>query len=131
MSFNGFHHVGLIVDDAERSLKFYIEGLGGTIVHTFPMGASGKTITLVDIGGNAVVEIIPRGNEGEQANARFAHIAVNTDDVQAAYDLALAAGATTASKPDVGFLGTMKKDNCFVLGPDGESIEFFNVLSNS
>ena len=51
MQFNGFHHIGLIVDDAERSLKFYTEGLGGKVTFSFPMGGSGKEIYLEDLGG--------------------------------------------------------------------------------
>ncbi|MDR1060193.1 MAG: VOC family protein, partial [Clostridiales bacterium] len=93
MGFNGYHHIGLVVDDAEKSLKFYAEGLGGKLTFSFPMGDTGKTISLVDLGGSAVVEIIPRGNEGPEASARWAHIAVATDDARRAYALALEAGA--------------------------------------
>ena len=127
MTFNGFHHIGLIVDDAARSLTFYTEGLGGKVTHSFPMGDSGKIIYLVDLGGNAVVEIIPRGLEGDQANARWAHIAVATDDVPAAYALALKAGAAPQSAPQDLVLGGMAVSNAFVVGPDGESVEFFQV----
>jgi trk system potassium uptake protein TrkA len=62
MSFQGYHHIGLIVDDAARSRRFY-EELGGKITFSFPMGGSDKIIYLIDLGGNAVVEIIPRGSD--------------------------------------------------------------------
>jgi len=127
MKFNGYHHIGLIVNDAEKSLKFYTEGLGGELTFSFPMGDSGKTIHLVDLGGNAVVEIIPRGYDGAEANARWAHIAVNTDDVPGAYSTALAAGAASQSEPADLMLGTMAVSNAFVVGPDEEIIEFFQV----
>lgn len=127
MRFNGYHHIGLIVDDVEKSLKFYTEGLGGKQTFSFPMGNSGKTIYLVDLGGNAVVELIPRGNEGPEANARWAHIAVATDDAPTAYALALEAGALSRSEPNDILLGTMPVCNAFVTGPDGEAIEFFQV----
>jgi len=127
MAFNGFHHIGLIVEDVEKSLQFYTKGLGGNETFSFPMGDSGKIIHLVDLGGNAVVEIIPRGQDGEEANARWAHIAVNTKDARAAYDLALKAGAVSLSAPKDMVLGTMPVCNAFVKGPDGEQIEFFTV----
>lgn len=127
MTFNGFHHIGLIVEDAERSLQFYTEGLGGTATFSFPMGDSGKTIHLVDLGGNAVVEIIPRGQDDVETNARWAHIAVVTEDVRAAYALALKAGAVSHIAPQDVVLGTMPVCNAFVKGPDGEQIEFFTV----
>lgn len=127
MLFHGFHHIGLIVDDVDRSLKFYTEGLGGKVTFSFPMSNSDKTIYLVDLGGNAVVEIIPRGNAGEEASARWAHIAVATDDTRKAYALALEAGARPKIEPSDVMLGTMPVCNAFVFGPDGENIEFFQT----
>jgi len=126
MKFNGYHHIGLLVTDMDKSLKFYTEGLGGEATFSFPIGGD-KVIYLVDLGGNAVVELIPTGTSEPEANARFAHIAVNTCDVPGAYAMALAAGATCKSEPKDVMLGTMACANAFVLGPDGESIEFFQV----
>lgn len=127
MMFNGYHHIGLIVQDTEKSLKFYTEGLGGKITFSFPMGNSGKTIYLVDLGGNAVVEIIPRGEGEDEANAHWAHIAVAAGNARAAYELALKAGAVSRNEPQDTSLGTMAVCNAFVKGPDGEVIEFFQV----
>jgi len=125
MKISGYHHIGLIVDDAQRSLEFY-KKLGGVETFSFPYGDSG-VIYLVDVGGHAVVEIIANGNKGEEANARFAHIAFDTDDARAAYELALAAGATPRTAPNDLKLGTMDVCIAFVYGPDKEVIEFFQV----
>jgi lactoylglutathione lyase len=127
MAFNGYHHIGLSTDNPERSLWFYTVGLGGKQVGHFPMGSSGKTIHLVDLGGNAVVEILPLGNEGPEASARWAHIALATDNAREAYALALRAGALSRSEPADVTLGEMAVCNAFVYGPDGEVIEFFQV----
>ena len=126
MKFNGYHHIGLIVDDADKSVEFY-KKLGAAVTLSFPMGDSGKTIYLADLGGNAVVEIIPRGLNGDEANARFAHIAVATDDASAAYDLAIKAGAKSQTEPRDVKLGAMDVRIAFVLGPDKETLEFFQV----
>ena len=128
MQFNGYHHVGLLVKDAQKSLDFYTRGLGGKVVSSFPMGDSGKTINLVDLGNNAVIEIIPRGNGEEELNAHWAHIAINTDDARAAHDKAVKAGAVPRSEPKSSKLGTMAVCNSFVYGPDREVIEFFQVM---
>ena len=118
--------------DAKRSLEFYTKGLGGEIVFSFPMpNDKEKEIFLVDLGGNAVVEIIPRGVEELESNARWAHICLSTDDVRGAYEAAIAAGAKPRSEPEDGFLGTMERTGAFVYGPDDEVIEFFNVKSIS
>jgi lactoylglutathione lyase len=126
MQFNGIHHIGLWVKDPDKSLAFY-QALGGKIVFSFPMGDSGKTINLVDLGNNAVVEIIPRGNGQEETNAHWAHVAIRTDDARAAYDLAIKAGAESQSTPQDMNLGTMPVCNAFVRGPDHEVLEFFQV----
>jgi lactoylglutathione lyase len=86
-----------------------------------------QTINLVDLGNNAVVEIIPRGNGEEETNAHWAHVAISTDDTRTAYDLAIKAGAVSQSAPNDGNLGTMAVCNAFVRGPDQEVIEFFQV----
>ena len=126
MKIDGYHHIGLYVKDAEKSLEFY-KKLGGTETFSFKMGNSGKTIYLVDVGGHAVVEIIPNGYDGDEANARFVHIALETDDAKAAYELALNAGAESRSVPSDAQLGTMSVRTAFVYGPDKEVIEFFEV----
>ena len=128
MQFNGIHHVGLLVQDPEKSLEFYTNGLGGKVIFSFPMSGSDKIINLVDLGNNAVVELIPRGNGEEEVNAHWAHLALRTDDAKTAYDRAIKAGAVSRSEPKENNLGTMKIMNPFVYGPDKEIIEFFQIL---
>ena len=130
MQFNGIHHIGLLVKDEQKSLDFYTRGLGGKVVFSFPMSGSDKVINLVDLGNNAVVELIPRGNGEEEVNAHWAHLAVLTDDARAAYDRAIRAGAVSRSAPAENKLGTMTVCNPFVYGPDKEVIEFFQIMDN-
>ena len=128
MRFNGYHHIGLMTADIDKSLEFYTKGLSGEIVFSFPMGNDAtKVIYLVDLGGNAVVELVPRGFEEAESNARWAHICLSTENVEEAYQAAIAAGAKSRSAPETGFLGTMKRTGAFVYGPDDEVIEFFHV----
>jgi len=128
MQFNGYHHAGLLVKDAKKSVDFYTLGLGGKITFSFPMSGTDQSIYLVDLGGNAVIEIIPRGTGEEETNAHWAHLAVRTDDAKAAYDKAIKAGAVSRSEPKEVKLGTMPACIAFVYGPDREVIEFFQVL---
>ena len=129
MQFNGYHHVGLFAHDAQKSLDFYTKGLGGKQTFSFPMPSdTSKTIYLVDLGGNAVIEIIPRGNGEEEINAHWAHLAIRTDDTKTAYDMAIKAGAVSRIEPKEMQLGTMNVLNAFVYGPDREVIEFFQIL---
>jgi len=129
MQFNGFHHIGLFVKDAQKSLDFYTRGLGGKVTFSFPMPSdTSKIIYLVDLGNNAVIEIIPRGNGEEEINAHWAHVAIRSDDAKAAYEMAIKAGAVSRDEPKKVQLGTMAVCNSFVFGPDREVIEFFQVL---
>ena len=127
MQINGFHHIGLFVCDMDRSYRFYTEGLGGQPTFSFPIG-EGREIHLIDLGNNAVVELIPRGAEEPEAHARWAHIALSTDDTRAAYDMAIRAGAISHNEPANQMLGEKAVVNAFVTGPDGEVIEFFQEL---
>ena len=125
--FQGYHHIGLAVPNTARSLSFY-EAIGGREVYRFPIGD--QFAYLVDLGGGAVIEILPFGQGGEEKEARFAHIALNCKDVYAAYDLLLKAGATVKSEIREGALmgePPMPMTNCFLYGPDGEQIELFHV----
>ena len=129
MQFDGIHHVGLLVKDIQKSLDFYTQGLGGKVTFSFPMpNDSSKTIYLVDLGNNAVVELIPRGNGEEEVNAHWAHLAVRTDDAKAAFEKAIKAGAVCRSEPKESKLGTITVINPFVYGPDREVVEFFQIL---
>jgi lactoylglutathione lyase len=128
MQINGYHHIGLFAKDAQKSLDFYTKGLGGKVLHSWAMSEAGEMIYLVDLGNNAVIEIIPRGNGEEEVNAHWAHLAVRTDDSRAAYDMAIKAGAVCRSEPKEVSLGTMKVCISFVYGPDREILEFFQIL---
>ena len=99
------------------------------MVFSFPMSEdTSKTIYLVDMGGNAVIEIIPKGNGEDEVNPHWAHLAIRTDDSRSAYDLAIKAGAVSKMEPKEVKLGTMNVCISFVYGPDREVIEFFQVL---
>lgn len=127
MKANGYHHIGLLVSDMEKSLKFYKDGLGGLVTCQFSMKDRDETIYLIDMGNNAVVELIPTGNGEKEENAHWAHIALNVDNARDAYNLALSAGAKIKSEPADMVLGSLDICNAFVFGPDDEVIEFFQV----
>ena len=122
----GFHHLALISSDFERSLKFYIEGLGCTYVRGWGEGQG--RIAMVDFGSGHLLEIFARGSGGEQADPRFLHLAIATSDPDAAYEAALKAGAQPVDPPkdvDIQSDPVFPVRIAFVKGPDGEILEFF------
>jgi catechol 2,3-dioxygenase-like lactoylglutathione lyase family enzyme len=128
MKINGYHHIGLYVKDSEKSRAFY-ESLGGKVRHSFLSKTTGKNVYLIDLGGGAVIEVIPKGIGKAETDPHWVHAAFKTEDPGAEYDAALKAGATSMQEPKEITLGAMAATNAFVLGPDGEVIEFFKEMS--
>ena len=124
MSINGYHHVGLIVKDMQKSLKFYEEAFGGRIVSGFSI-EDGKEIFLVDLGNGAVAELIPRGTGESEMNAHWAHIALKTDSLDEDLEKAVSAGARLRSEPRIISIGGNDAKTAFIFGPDDEVIELF------
>ncbi|MDR0905969.1 MAG: VOC family protein [Oscillospiraceae bacterium] len=121
------HHFGVFCADEARSVEFYRDRLGGTVVHKFSVGPD-KNNWLIDLGGDAVVELIPFGSGKADTSVGWVHIALEVEDTQKAYDACIAAGCDTWIAPttemDIG------KPVClaYVHGPDGEIIELYQEL---
>ena len=128
MNFKGLHHIGLRVDDPERSLRFYTEGLGGKVVDSFVSPSNGKIINMVELAPGAVVELLPAGSTEVEANNRWAHIALDTEDIDGAFALAIQAGAEPRTPPKLIPLEGREFHVAFVAGPDMEQIEFFKII---
>lgn len=126
--FKGFHHIGLAVSNTERSVAFYT-AIGGKVTCKFPFGDA--MIYMIDLGGGAVLEIIPfLKDDSAQQSPRFAHIALECDDVPAAFKRLVDAGAKVKSEPGDLILAAeppINACNAFLIGPDGEDIELFCV----
>ncbi len=127
----GFHHVALAVADFEGSLRFYTEVLGMRLYTRW--GEGEKRIAMLDMGDGGILEVFACGNANVPADAKFIHLAFRVDDVQAAFDRALGAGAKPKIYPKIAELDSSPVKltlNCaFVYGPSGEELEFFKILS--
>lgn len=120
----GFHHVAIYTENFEKSCAFYT-ALGGKKVHSFNSLGTGKEIALFELAKGAVVEIIQ--HEAPKCEGSFPHIAIETDDADGLYELMLSAGAEIKMPLQSVNLGTMPVKNAFLLGPDKEVIEVFEV----
>jgi glyoxylase I family protein len=120
----GFHHVSMRVRDMEKSLRFYIEGLG--FVERVSWGKAPQRMVLLDTGDGNYLEI----SQGDPANTDgvFLHVALRADDCDAALEAARAAGAEVTMEPRDVNLPTdppIPIRIAFFKGPDGEVIELF------
>ncbi len=124
-----FHHIGLKARDFEKSLRFY-QALGMTCVARWESAET--PIAMLDLGDGGRIELFGDGGDAFSANGKWVHFALGVDDVAAAYEKALAAGAESQSAPRDLALKAQPQDMtiriAFVKGPDGEVIEFFKQL---
>ncbi len=127
----GFHHVALKAADYEGAYKFYTEGLGMKLYAAWGEGDS--RAAMLDLGDGGILELFAGGTAEPEANPHYIHFAVKVDDVNAAYEIALKAGAKPKSAPVVVPVGSTPISltlNCaFVYGPCGEELEFFRIIS--
>jgi len=125
----GFHHIGLKAKDLEKSLRFY-KALG--MKEIVRWGEGEKEIVMLDLGDGGRIELFANGGDEFSENGKWVHFAVAVDDVDAAYELALANGALPHIAPKTVPLDSRPEKIsihiAFVKGPDGEQVEFFKQV---
>ena len=122
----GYHHAALRVKDLDASIAFY-EALGCSVIRIWGEG-DGRNC-MMDVGGNNILEIFSGGTETPEDSPKFEHVALRSEDPDADYAAALAAGAREKSMPsDANIGGNYPVRIAFVFGPDDEVVEFFKEL---
>lgn len=125
----GFHHVALRARDFDRSLAFYTEGLG--FRPALRWGEGDTRAALLDLGdGNYLELFAARPGQIPEEGAAGAgwpllHLALRSDDVDAAMERIRALGAPVTVEPKSVNLGGKDVRVAFFLGPDGEVLELF------
>jgi lactoylglutathione lyase len=123
-------YVILIVEDLDRSLKFYTETLGLALGHRSGDYAQLNTGTtrLSLYTRRAMENTLGQSLQTAAANAPAFEIGFKVDDVDSAFRELLAAGATLAVKPTDRFWG---QRTAYVRDPDGHLIELAQDLRRS
>jgi catechol 2,3-dioxygenase-like lactoylglutathione lyase family enzyme len=126
----GTHHIAVQTRDMDESLKLYREVLGMQIVAQF--GSDERRVFLLDIGDGSHMELFDPLPDtvklGAPApNDPVMHFALTTTDTVAATEIVRSAGYTITVEPKTIDLGSMTVTIAFFDGPNGESIEFFQV----
>ena len=125
---SGVHHIALKckgMDEFEKTVHFYKETLGMAAVRSWGEGL-GSGIML-DIGDGSMFEIFADA-EDRLPQGAIRHLALRTEDVDAAVDTVREAGYEITMEPndiviqsEVPFPARI----AFAIGPVGEEIEFF------
>ena len=125
----GFHHIGLKVADLAKSKSMY-EALGMKEVCSWGEGDS--EIVMLDLGDGGRLELFAGGGDFLSTEGKWLHFAMKVNDVDAAYQTALAAGFVSKTAPKIVPLQSrptsISINIAFVVGPDGEELEFFRQL---
>ncbi|MBD2844196.1 VOC family protein [Paenibacillus sp. IB182496] len=119
----GFHHVAIRVYDFEATITFYTEVLGFT--ERVRWGEGDKRAIMLDTGDGNYLEVFAGGAQGQKPEGAFLHLALRSDDVDAATERARAAGMEVTVEPKDAVLGGIPVRISFFKGPDGEIIELF------
>lgn len=132
----GVTHIALNASDFERSLRFYTEALGFTVYRRWGKPEE-RMIALLDTGDGSYIELfsngVPSGEVDTKQAGAFAHLAFHVKDTDAAYERAMAYGAESHIAPKYATLASEPPIHvrlAFVKGPDGEQLEFFQVLDD-
>jgi lactoylglutathione lyase len=119
-------HTMIRVGDLERSIEFYTEALGMTLLRRKDYPGGRFTLAFVGYGEEASSAVIELTHNWDTASydlgEGFGHIAVGTDDIVAACERVRRCGGRVTREP-----GPMKHGStviAFVKDPDGYSIEF-------
>ena len=122
----GLQHVGLPTNDLKATIAFY-ESLGFETVYRVRNEAAGEDVAFLRL-KNLTIEAYENGQAAMQSGA-IDHIAIDVDDVEAAYRLAQEQGYQIVSN-GVEFLPFWQNGVKFfiLLGPNQERVEFNQYL---
>ncbi|GGG60305.1 VOC family protein [Paenibacillus radicis (ex Gao et al. 2016)] len=122
----GIHHVCLRVPDLHVTANFYRNAFDAELVAEW--GAEGKEdhAFILDLGTGDYLEIF--GTSEPFATGKWQHVAIWTDNIEAAFERAIACGATVASMPAISHIPTRSGQVVhmkygFLNAPGGETVE--------
>lgn len=120
----GLQHIGLPTNDMEATVAFY-QSLGFTVAHR--ADNEGKKVCFLRLAG-VCIEAYQNGKAVGKPGA-IDHIALDVDDIQAAWDAVRAAGYQTR-EPAIRTLPFWERGVSFfnIEGPNGETVEFGQIL---
>jgi len=123
----GFHHVAVRVADFDAAVAFYVNGIG--LKEKISWGEGDGRAVMLDAGNGNYVELFAGGTAEEKPEGAMLHLALRTDDVDAALSRAVAAGATVTVEPKDVTIQSRPQPTpvrlAFCRTPSGEIIEFF------
>lgn len=137
-----FMHTGFVVSDRDKAIAFYRDVVGLDVLNEYErqgegidqvLGYEGAHLksALLDMGGGHVLELIqylspaPAERPSQERNVvGAAHMAIQVDDIQVAYDRWVEGGAVTLGPPTEIVPGRLI---CYLQDPDGNWMELVQI----
>lgn len=123
----GFHHVAIRSGNFEKSVQFYTEVLG--FKEKIRWGEGDSRGIMLDTGDGNYIEIFANGTKESKGEGSWFHIAIRTDNTDAATARVRAAGYEITIEPKDVVIPSKPEGTpiriSFFKGPDGETLEFF------
>lgn len=120
----GVEHIGIKVNDIEKSIEFYTQVLG--------FSCSGRDVTngiklaFIQCGNTAIELIQPPEGAGDMGEGQVAHVALTVSDIDAAVAALRSKGvAFQSEEPEIHHDIMQGSRLIFFNGPDGEILELF------
>jgi catechol 2,3-dioxygenase-like lactoylglutathione lyase family enzyme len=127
VNFTSVHHVGLVTDRFERMRDFYVEVLGMLVIGGFPE----RQIVFLQAGSTRIEllgEDATPATPNQQAQGGWNHLALEVDDVDAAFAELVRRGVEIHSSPD-GFPPEAPEFRiAFLRDPDGNLLELIQRI---
>lgn len=126
----GLAHIGIQTSDMDRSIAFYRDTLGFVLDHRTSLRDGAVELGFLKV-GHCTVELVKSG-DGSGVKERSAgivdHVALAVEDVDSLAERLTEQGVRfeTEKPMDLDLMGGAKA--IFFHGPDGERLEFFEVV---
>lgn len=124
-----FHHMALKTANLEKSVAFY-SALG--LKESLRWGQGEREIVLMELPGGGRLELFANGGDQYPVEGKYVHFAMESHDIEGDYAHALSIGAQPMTPPKYVDLESSPERAtfhlAFVYGPDGEQLEFIEVL---
>ncbi|MCM3162976.1 VOC family protein [Metabacillus litoralis] len=123
MSVLGFEHVGIQVENIEKSITFYKDVVGLELLDQFLHTDGKMKLAFLGVGGNIIVELIEGYNPNLPDEGKVHHIAFQVDNIEKERDRLRAANVEWIFEEITELPNGAKY--IFFRGPEKEWIEFF------
>ena len=126
----GLAHIGVFLDDIDKSVAFYTDILGFECYHRVDIEENGGITRIAFVKkGTCIIEIVQPGNAGGKADGRVNHIAMQVEDIDAQMAILKQKGIVFETESAVTLPAIFNGVKYAMFrGPDNERLEIMQLL---